>query len=166
MAYLQDETVTAIARELDRAKGQLAANKEKSQAMLRTGLNIGEVGAGALGFSYLNARYGNDPSGTYYQLMGVPVDLAAAVVLHGLAFFGMAGGYEEDMHMLGTGAIASYLARLGGQLGKQGASGGAAAATKGTFGAGGYAAGGLPQGGQAPQGATRYVVTEVPSYGS
>src|SRR5271169_308487 len=132
MAYLQDETVTAIARELDRSKGWIASKKEKEQAMLRTGLNFGEVGAGALGFSYLNARYGNDPSGTYYQLMGVPVDLAAAVLLHGLAFFGLAGGYEEDMHMLGTGAIASYLARLGGQLGKQGSGG--AVATKGTFG--------------------------------
>jgi len=165
MAYLQDETVTQIARELDRTKGKLAQIAEKTREKTREALSVAEVGVGALGFSWLNAKYGNDATGSIYEVAGVPVDLAAGVLLCGLAVADMAGGYEQDALMLGTGALASYACRLGTSLGKSSASASTAAATaKGQFGSGGYATGALPSGAP-PQGATRFVVTEVPAYG-
>lgn len=76
----------------------------------------GEVGLSTFGFAYANGAFaaaGKD----HHEVAGAPTDLASALALHGLAFFGLFGRYGEHAHNIGTGALAAYLARLGTRLG-------------------------------------------------
>lgn len=102
-------------------KGRVERIKEKGEEAIGQGLQLVEVGGTAFGFSYLNARNGKPdpkhPGILRLQVMGVDADLGAAFGLHVLAFLGGAGKYGEHAHNIADGAAASYLSRLGTELG-------------------------------------------------
>lgn len=106
-------------------KSRLAKIREQSTEAVGTVLQTAEV-AGACGaLSWVNGRYGA-PDGTKQangaplkQVMGMPVDLGTAVVLHGLSFTGMLGKQKEHGHNLGDGALACYVARVATGMGEK-----------------------------------------------
>lgn len=95
---------------------RLAKIREQSTETVGTVLQTAEVAGAAAAFSWANGRYGDlDPKAGNFDpqknVMGVPVDLAGAVLLHGLSFTGMLGKHKEHGHNLGDGALASYACR-------------------------------------------------------
>lgn len=86
-----------------RAKGLAVKGEEAMGHMVQSM----EVGMSALGFGWAEGRYGS------IELLGIPANLGASVVLHGLGYFGMAGKHSEHLHNLGDGALASYLHTMG-----------------------------------------------------
>jgi hypothetical protein len=157
MAYLTDETMQQLARDVARKETTLARITEKAKERNREVAALFEVAAGTLAFSYVDAAYSDD--GEEYKLMGVPLSLAAAVGLHALGWSDWAGKYSRDAHNLGTGALATWLATLGRSLGKQQRSGG----RPGRHAVAGYETGALPPG--MGGGPARYVVSEMPAPG-
>jgi len=140
--WMDNAEVDRMATAYNSIKSKYDAMRAQSNEMVREVLSIAEVAGGALGFGFLNQRYGNDASGTEYQLFGAPVDLLAGIGLHLMAWFDLGGKYNEDLHMLGNAGLAAYGYRLGETLGKQSKAGSGApiAASKmgtaGLFGAG------------------------------
>ena len=65
------------------------------------------TGGSAFMFGVVQGRYGG------VEIVGVPVDLGAAVLLHAAGFMGIGGKASEYMHAAGNGALASYLTTLG-----------------------------------------------------
>ncbi len=72
-------------------------------------LQSAEVAGGALAVGVASGRYGA------LTIAGsqVPLDLAAGILGHGLAFFGLPGKYSEHLHNVSDGAIAAYLTKWG-----------------------------------------------------
>jgi hypothetical protein len=105
-------------------KTRLTSIKEKASETMGQVLQTAEVGAAAAGFAWANGRYGalNAKAGNYdpeIDVLGVPADVGAAVVLHGLAFTGLLGKHKEHAHNIGDGALSSYLCRIGMRMGLQ-----------------------------------------------
>lgn len=67
----------------------------------------------AFAFGIAQGRYAG------IQIVGVPADLGAGVVLHALGFVGIGGKGAEYMHAAGNGALASYLTGLGRGIGQE-----------------------------------------------
>lgn len=67
------------------------------------------VVAGALGVGVASGRFGA------LQLAGspIPLDLAGGLLGHGLAFFGLAGKYSENLHDFSNGVLAGYATKWG-----------------------------------------------------
>lgn len=106
-----------MAEEAHRLKKKVASIKEETSEAIGTVKQTLEVGAATFGFAYAGQLWADDNGD--FTIAGAPVDLAAAVVLHGLAFFGATGKkYAEDAHNFGDGALASWLAKKGAALGK------------------------------------------------
>ena len=101
------EKASELAEKVDklaqRAKGLAVKGEEAMGHMVQSM----EVGMSALGFGWAEGRYGS------IELLGIPANLGASVVLHGLGYFGMAGKHSEHLHNLGDGALASYLHTMG-----------------------------------------------------
>lgn len=68
-----------------------------------------EVGAGALGVGILSGRYG----ALHITGSKVPLDLAAGLAGHALAFFGLAGNYADHLHNFSDGVMAGWLTKWG-----------------------------------------------------
>ena len=90
-----------------RAKNAMA----QAEGIMESVVTTVEVGASAFGLGIVQGRYGPR------DIMGVPVDLAAAVGLHGLALMGVGGEMTGHMQNFGNGALASYLNTVGRGLG-------------------------------------------------
>ena len=101
------EKASDLAQKVDklaqRAKGLAVKGEEAMGHMVQSM----EVGVSALGFGWAEGRYGS------IELLGIPANLGASVVMHGLGYFGMAGKHSEHLHNLGDGALASYLHTMG-----------------------------------------------------
>lgn len=101
------EKASDLAQKVDklaaRAKGLAVKGEEAMGHMVQSM----EVGVAALGFGWAEGRYGS------IELLGIPANLGASVVMHGLGYFGMAGKHSEHLHNLGDGALASYLHTMG-----------------------------------------------------
>ena len=108
-----------------RAESAMMKIRQKAEGMIGTGVQMTEVGAAAFAFGYANGRWGENGELT---VAGLPVDLGAAVVLHGVALFGGLGKYTEHGHNLGNGALAAVAYRTAMQIGAQAASRSAEAA--------------------------------------
>ncbi len=105
----------AQAKEMwERAQGKMERLREQAESAIGTGIQMAEVSGAAFGFGYANGRWGENGE---LAIGGVPVDLGAAVVLHGTAFLGGFGKYSEHGHNLGTGALAACAYRTGAQIG-------------------------------------------------
>lgn len=107
-----------------RAERMIARAKtitEKSEETVGQVIRTMEVGSAAFGAGLLKGRYGT------VEIAGVPADLGAAAVLHGLGFVG-GGRYKEHLHSFGDGVLASYLTTVGAGIGDRMARESAAAA--------------------------------------
>ncbi len=104
---------------VERAQLTMAKIREKAESAIATGIQIAEVSGTSFAFGYANGRWGENGE---LAFGGVPVDLGAAVVLHGVAFLGGLGKYAEHGHNLGTGALAACGYRTGAQIGAAAAS--------------------------------------------
>jgi len=136
MGWMDDRDIDAIIAENKRLKAAKEQEKSKSAEIVREGLDVVEIGGTCIGLSYANARYA--PNGEY-TVLNVPVDLAAAIALYAVSFLTKLGKYETDVRNIGTGALTSYLARLGTTMGKAAAAP-APAATPAAAGLFGYPA--------------------------
>lgn len=106
-------------RDLDRTHAALrrhTAMAERDQA--RTESYMGqltqsaEIGAGALAAGVMSGRFGN------MDLFGlIPSDLLVGLGLHALGFLGVLGKWNNDVHNVGDGVLASYFVKLGVGLG-------------------------------------------------
>ena len=105
-----------IAHKFHAMKARVDGIKEKAEETMGQVLQTAEIAAAAGGFAYANGRFGNMVKGhatPEITVIGVPADVGAAVVLHGMGFAGALGKYKEHAHNLGDGALASFLVRTG-----------------------------------------------------
>jgi hypothetical protein len=101
---------------IERLRSTLATARKKTEETVGTVIQAAEVGAGAFGWSYANARYSDTGE---IRVFGVPADLAVGLGLHVVALFDGAGRYGEHFSNLGDGSLASYLGRLGAHMGSK-----------------------------------------------
>lgn len=90
-----------------RAKNAMA----QAEGIMESVVTTVEVGSSAFALGVVHGRYGPR------DIMGIPLDLATAVGLHGLALLGVGGEMKTHMHAFGNGALASYLNTVGRGLG-------------------------------------------------
>jgi len=119
---------TEAVEERDRLKATLARWRAQGAEQFGYIKQTAEVGAAALGIGFLKGRYG-DPATGKYEIFGVDVDLGGAFLLKGVAFAGLGGRYDEDLHNLGDGLFAVWAASKGIELGMESAEGGSTAGT-------------------------------------
>lgn len=94
--------------------------RKEAESVAETVVQTMEIGITAFGMGMVNGRFVNDEGERGIQVLGVPIDLGGAVVLHGLGFFMPSGGkrsWAKDLHNLGDGMLASYLTVTGIGLG-------------------------------------------------
>ena len=155
MPFIDESTLERIAESARQARAEVMGVGEST---VRRTADVLEIGGMAGGLSFANAKWG---TGGQLAVAGVPVDLLTALAGLGTSWFGFAGRYSRDAEMMGAGALASYLSRLGTQYGNASASGSS------TMGQGGkelvgQARRALPGGFRGmPAAGKRYVVSEV-----
>lgn len=81
--------------------------RAKAEGAVTALVDAAEVGGASFAFGVIQGRYGA------VDIVGVPVDLAAALGLHVLGFLGVGGKMNRHIHSFGNGALASYLSTLG-----------------------------------------------------
>lgn len=91
-----------------RAKSALA----EADVVVQTLVRSTEISAAAFAFGVVNGKWGG------VSLLGVPIDLLGGVGLHVAAFAGVGGKAAEHLHAFGDGALASYMAGLGRNVGR------------------------------------------------
>lgn len=106
----------ALQAKLDRAK-------EEGLALGMSVLATAEVVGAAFSMGFLRGYYGEKAA-----ILGLPIDAASGLLLHGVAYgLGFAGGrtakfVAENLHNLANGALATWAAASGAQLGMKKAS--------------------------------------------
>lgn len=95
----------AISR-YERLKQAMAKVREETAAQVRDIKGTAETVGMAAGMGFARGRL--EREGKEFKMMGVEVDLAAGVALKVAAFAGLGDVYDEDLHHLGNGALASY----------------------------------------------------------
>ena len=121
-----------------RAKQALRGVREHAVKTMGEVIGTAEAGVTAFGFGYLRGRYGSEGE---LSVLGVPVDLAVALGLKGMAFADAFDRYNTDAHAIGQGALDSYLTAMGVRFGLESKKESAAptAAVKGDYAAVGAA---------------------------
>jgi len=107
-------TMSAVSA-LNTAKAALrraASIRERAETVVGEVVEAVEVSAGAFGAGLVRGRWG-----AVEFLGGIPVDLGAGLLLHGIGFLGVAGKHAEHAHNFGNGCLASYAATQGAALG-------------------------------------------------
>jgi len=154
MPFIDESTLERIAESARQARAEVMGVGEST---VRRTADVLEIGGMAGGLSFANAKWG---TGGQLAVAGVPVDLLTALAGLGTSWFGFAGRYSRDAEMMGAGALASYLSRLGTQYGNASASGSSTMGGPELVGQQRRAA--LPGGFRgAPAAGKRYVVSEV-----
>jgi hypothetical protein len=69
------------------------------------------ISGASFGFGVLGGHQGA------VDVLGVPVDLGAGIIIHLGALAGLAGRWDKAAHDIGDGALAAYFARLGARVG-------------------------------------------------
>lgn len=122
MAF-ETTSVTKLKEYAERMKSRMANVAKKAEVAVDAAMTVVEVGGTAFAFGYVNGRYGALPANATanalpeYDIAGVPVDLAAGIVLVGLGLLGGAGKYEEHAVRVGAGALGAWGYRTGYQMG-------------------------------------------------
>lgn len=98
------------------AERTLERQKERTKKILSEGIALVEVGGVAFGFGLLQGRQGGMPEIPY---LGLSADLFTGIVLHLVGAIGWAGKYEDHVHNLANGAIASWAVNQGALLGEK-----------------------------------------------
>lgn len=94
------------------ARAELEEIRAQSREMVARVTDAALVGGTAFAFGWYQGRNGGMP-----ELFGLPYDLLTAIVLHGINFAGYGGQYEEYIHSVANGALASYAVNAGARLG-------------------------------------------------
>lgn len=81
--------------------------RKKGESVVGELVSAAEVSASAFAFGAVQGKYGS------VDVLGVPADLASAIVLHLAGFAGLAGKASEHLHAFGDGALASFFFTLG-----------------------------------------------------
>jgi hypothetical protein len=115
-AFASRTDIHKLVNMAEKGKKTVASIKEKAAETMGVAVGVLEVSAASFGFGYARGRYAT--TGGEFAIMGVPPDLLAGVVLHGLGFLGAFGAkYDEHAHNLGNGALAAFLTTKGVQFG-------------------------------------------------
>lgn len=128
---ITQQDLEELKQKADRAMAKVRGMRDKAESMTMQLVQTMEVGGTAFGFGILQGRTGG------VEVIGVPVDLGAAFLLHLGGYVGAAGEASSHLHNIGDGAAASYLNTLGVGIGArmrseaERAGGGTAAATPG-----------------------------------
>lgn len=116
--FASRQEINQLVSMAERGKKTVAAIREKAAETMSTAVGALEVSAASFGFGYARGRYATTDG--QFAIMGVPPDLLAGVVLHGLGFLGAFGPkYDEHAHNLGNGALAAFLTTKGVGFGVQ-----------------------------------------------
>jgi len=113
------EMVEQLRHKAERAESMAMKFRKRAQGWIGTTVRVTEVSGAAMAFGYAHGRWGENGE---LAVAGLPVDIGAAVLLHGAALFGGLGAYAEHGHNLGNGALAAYAYRTGAQIGAAAAS--------------------------------------------
>jgi hypothetical protein len=115
MPFIEDGALERIVESARQARSELSREGIGGSTFRRAG-DVLEVGgtAGFLGFA--NARWGTNGQ---LALLGVPSELWVALLGLGASWFNFAGEYRRDAEMIGAGALAGYLSKLGTNYGTQ-----------------------------------------------
>ena len=113
MPNLSREQLQGVKAYAERAAARVRSMREKTEEVVGEVVATTEVAGAAFGLGWVRGRYGE------VAVMGVPLDITLAAVLHGAAFAGAGGKYAEHMHNVGNGAIAVYTATLGAKIGAE-----------------------------------------------
>jgi hypothetical protein len=111
MPFIDENTLDRIAASARKATG---SSKKVMETAVRKTADALEVGGTAGLLAYADARWG---TGGTLSLAGLPMDLLVALGGLGTAWFNLAGDYSHDAEMIGSGALAAYLARVGASYG-------------------------------------------------
>jgi hypothetical protein len=96
------------------AKEKLARVGQANQKTMDGLIDVALVTGAAFGVSWLNGKYGDPATGTPYKVAGFEVDIAAAGVLLGAAFFDVLGEkYSPHLFTAAGGCASAYATRLG-----------------------------------------------------
>lgn len=106
------KSLEGLANKYDSARKRVAKIKEETQETVMTVVRTVEVAGAGFAFGVANGRYASP------EVVGVPVDLGAAIVLHGLGFF-LDRDVGVHLHNVGDGALTSYTTALGFGVGKR-----------------------------------------------
>lgn len=91
-----------------RAKNALA----EAEGVMEGVVTSMEVGGAAFGLGVLQGRYPDA------DVWGIPPDLTAALLMHGIALAGAGGEMKKHFQAFGDGALASYLTTIGRGIGR------------------------------------------------
>lgn len=108
----------AMKDDLKRAYGRLATIKEEMKESLGFVRQTMEVGLTVFAVSWALAKWGGQE--LTISLIGIPVELGAALIIKGVAFSGLLDGYSSDAHNIGDGLLSVYLAKKGFSMGRAG----------------------------------------------
>lgn len=103
-----------MASKLQNALHRIHAIKAKSEKIVDDVLQVAETSLATFGAGYANEKWGTNGE---LEVMGVPADLLAGVLLSGLAIAGAAGKHDHHALSLGAGLVGAYTYRLGASLG-------------------------------------------------
>jgi hypothetical protein len=115
MAFASRGDVSRLVSQVEKGKATVAKIKEKATETMQVAVGAMEVAVTSFGFGYARGRMATADG--EFSVMGVPPDLLAGVVLHGLGFLGAFGKFDEHAHNLGNGALAAFLTTKGVQFG-------------------------------------------------
>lgn len=95
-------------------ESRLERLKSKGEEVATSLVRTAEVSGAAFAVGLINGRYGG------FEVLGLPIDLAAGVTLNVLAHSKVGGAKSAPhLHALGDGALAVYFATLGRGVGVQ-----------------------------------------------
>jgi len=88
-------------------KRRVSNMRQKAEETTKKVVRTAEVGAAAFGMGLLQGRTQG------VEILGVPLELGAGLVLNVLGMMDAAGGHSEHLTNLGDGCVAAYAATLG-----------------------------------------------------
>jgi len=104
-----DRLHNSASKQIARARSVM----EQAQGAIDQFVRTSEISVVSFGLGVVQGRYGG------VEVVGVPVDLGAGVILHTLGFFGVAGAYGSHLHAAADGCLASFFTTLGRGVGTQ-----------------------------------------------
>ena len=108
----------------ERMTKRISTIKKENEKVIGRGLQVAITGGAAFGWGYANHKWGTVPASDAaalpeVQILGLPADLGAGVLLIGAGFFGAFGKYDDLAFNAGTGSAAAFGYRMGAELGSK-----------------------------------------------
>lgn len=118
------DVATRLSSQLQKFRNSAAEVMERQAVNISRGVQALEVSGTAFGLSWLRGRYQKVDAATgkmEFGLLGIDWELWIGLGLHALGFTGLLNPYQEHGHNVADGALASYMTRLGLELGAKSA---------------------------------------------